>query len=210
MIKISYNKSVVRNTLIVLCKSFIQYLYWCQDAILDYIELKFDSFDKEFCIIVEFIVLFVEFLFKQSLTNFLNIFSNTIAFRFRLLHFVLRVSIHSHISIRTFHLSFNEFLLNDQFQSKFFEISSQTTYRMLLFQCLRLLFEFKNLQKNFCRFEYFDKRRREINSTTIDDRLSLALQYACQHWIHIGESGKRDWLTWLTWVTWELLHRLET
>ena len=149
-----------------------------------------DKLHQEFRIIVGSIALLAEPLSRQSLADLLDISPDTIALRLRPLHSVLRVPTDSHTPIRTLHLSFNEFLLSDQLQSKPFGVSSQTTHRVLLSQCLRLLSGPGGLQENLCRLEYPGKRRREIDPATIDDRLSPALQYACQYWIQHVQHGK--------------------
>jgi len=46
------------------------------------------------------------------------------------------------------------------------------------------------LQENLCKLEYPGKPRREINQTTINNRLSSAFQYACRYWIQHVEYGK--------------------
>jgi len=138
---------------------------------------------QEFCMIVESIVLLVEPLFIQSLMILLNISADTIALRLWSLHSVLRILTDSNTSIWTLHLSFNEFLLSDQLQSKSFEVNDHATHCMLLSKCLQLLSWSEDLQENLCKLEYSDKLRQEINQTTINDRLSPAFQYACQYWI---------------------------
>ena len=114
---------------------------------------------QEFCIIVEFIVSLVKSLFRRFLLVLLNIFLNMIALRFQSLQTVLRIFSDLNTSIRTLYLSFNKFLLSDQLQSKFFEVNNQATHCKLFFKCLRLLSEFKDLQKNLCKLEYSDKSR---------------------------------------------------
>jgi len=138
---------------------------------------------QEFRMIVESIVLLVESLFIQFLTILLNISADMIALRLRSLHSVLRIFTDSNTSIRTLHLSFNEFLLSDQLQSEPFEVNDYATHRMLLSKCLQLLSWSEGLQENLCKLEYSDKLRREIDQITINDRLSPAFQYACQYWI---------------------------
>ena len=128
---------------------------------------------QKFRMIVEFVISLVEFLSTQFLAIFLNIVSIIIERRFRSLHFVMKISIDSNISIRILHLLFDEFLLSDQFQLKQFKINEQATHDMLFSKYLQLLFEFENLQKNLCKLEYFDKLRREIDQITINERLFL-------------------------------------
>ncbi len=138
---------------------------------------------QEFRMIVESIVLLIKSLFIQFLIILLNISADTIALRFRSLHSVLQILTNSNTSIQTLHLSFNEFLLSNQLQSKSFEVNDHATHCMLLSKCLQLLSWSEDLQENLCKLEYSDKLQQEINQITINDRLSSAFQYACQYWI---------------------------
>ena len=149
-----------------------------------------DRLYQDFRIIVGSVVSLAEPLSIQSLAVLLNISSDTITLRLRPLHSVLRIPTDSNTPIRTLHLSFSEFLLSDQLQLEPFGIDGQATHRMLLSRCLQLLSGPGGLQENLCRLEYPGKRRREIDPATIDDRLSPALQYACQYWIQHVQYGK--------------------
>ena len=149
-----------------------------------------DKLHQEFRIIVGSIVSLAEPLSRRSLSVLLDISPDIIALRLRPLQSVLRIPSDSDTPIRTLHLSFNEFLLSDQLQLEPFGINGQATHRMLLSKCLRLLSGPGGLQENLCKLEYPGKPRREIDSTTIDDRLSPAFQYACQYWIQHIRHGK--------------------
>ncbi len=149
-----------------------------------------DKLHQEFRMIVGSIVSLAEPLSIQSLAVLLNISPDTIALRLRPLHSVLRIPTDSDTPIRTLHLSFSEFLLSDQLQLEPFRVNGQATHRMLLSKCLQLLSGPGGLQENLCKLEYPGKPRREIDQTTINDRLSSALQYACQYWIQHVEHGK--------------------
>ena len=149
-----------------------------------------DKLYKEFRIIVGSIILLTEPLSRRSLLVLLDISPDIIALRLRPLQSVLRIPSDSDTPIRTLYLSFNEFLLSDQLRSEPFGVDSQAIYRILLAKYLRLLSGPRGLQENLCKLEYPGKPRREIDSTTIDDRLSPAFQYACQYWIQHIRYGK--------------------
>lgn len=149
-----------------------------------------DRLYQEFHMIVGSIVSLAEPLSMQSLAVLLNISSDRIALRLRPLHSVLRIPTDSVTPIRTLHLSFSEFLLSDQLQLKPFEVNGQATHRMLLLKCLQLLSGPGGLQENLCKLEYPGKPRREIDQTTINNRLSSAFQYACRYWIQHVAYGK--------------------
>lgn len=148
-----------------------------------------DRVYQEFRMIVGSIVSLAEPLSMQSLAVLLNISSDTIALRLRPLHSVLRIPTDSDTPIRTLHLSFSEFLLSNQPQLEPFGVNGQATHRMLLSKCLQLLSGPGGLQKNLCKLEYPGKPRRDIDQTTINNRLSSAFQYACRYWIqHVKHS----------------------
>lgn len=149
-----------------------------------------DKLHQEFRMIVGSIVSLAEPLSIQSLAVLLNISTDTITLRLRPLHSVLQIPTDSDTPIRTLHLSFNEFLLSNQLQSEPFGINGQATDRILLSKCLRLLSKPGGLQENLCKLEYPGKPRREIDQTTINDRLSPAFQYACRYWVQHLEYGK--------------------
>lgn len=149
-----------------------------------------DRLYQEFHMIVGSIVSLAEPLSMQSLAVLLNISSDRIALRLRPLHSVLRIPTDSVTPIRTLHLSFSEFLLSDQLQLEPFGVNGQATHRMLLLKCLQLLSGPGGLQENLCKLEYPGKPRREIDQTTINNRLSSAFQYACRYWIQHVAYGK--------------------
>lgn len=149
-----------------------------------------DRLYQDFRMIVGSIVSLAEPLSMQSLAVLLNISSDRIALRLRPLHSVLRIPTDSDTPIRTLHLSFNEFLLSEQLQLEPFGVNGQATHRMLLSKCLQLLSGPEGLQENLCKLEYPGKPRREIDQTTINNRLSSAFQYACRYWIQHVVYGK--------------------
>ncbi|KAL8823663.1 MAG: hypothetical protein Q9191_005655 [Dirinaria sp. TL-2023a] len=149
-----------------------------------------DELHREFRMIVGSIVSLAEPLSKQSLSILLNISADIIELRLRPLHSVLRIPTNSDTPVRTLHLSFNEFLISDQLQLEPFGINGPATHRMLLSRCLQLLSRPGGLEENMCKLEYPGKPRREINQATIDNRLTPAVQYACQYWVQHIEHSK--------------------
>ena len=149
-----------------------------------------DRLYQDFHIIVGSVVSLAEPLSIQSLAVLLDIPPKTIASRLRPLHSVLQIPTDSDTPIRTLHLSFSEFLLSDQLQLKPFRVNGQATHCMLLSQCLQLLSRPKGLQEDLCELKDPGKPRREIDQTTINDRLSPAFQYACRYWIQHVAYGK--------------------
>lgn len=142
-----------------------------------------DRLYEEFRLIVGSIVCLAEPLSRQALAVLLGVPSDMIFRRLRPLNSVLRIPSDPDTPIRTLHLSFGEFLVSKQLQNEPFGVSSQATHRMLLSKCLQLLSGPEGLRENICELEYPGKLRRELDQDVINDRLSTALQYACQYWV---------------------------
>lgn len=148
-----------------------------------------DRLYEEFRIIVGSIVCLAEPLSRQALAALLNVPPDMIIRRLRPLNSVLRIPSSADTPIRTLHLSFSEFLTSEQLQAEPFGVSKQTTHYMLLSKCLQLLSGPRGLRENICGLEYPGKLRRELGQDIISNRLSPALQYACQYWVrHLAYS----------------------
>jgi hypothetical protein len=143
-----------------------------------------DRLYQEFRVIVGSIVTLAEPLSIMSLGTLLKLLPGAIALRLRPLHSVLRVASDIETPIRTLHLSFGEFLLSDKLRDTPFGIDGPATHRLLLTKCLELLSGPDGLRENMCNLEYPGQPRREVDLTTIDSRLSPAVQYACRYWVH--------------------------
>ena len=149
-----------------------------------------DRLYQEFRMIVGTIVTLAEPLSITSLASLLRLSPEVIAPRLRPLHSVLRVPADSETPIRTLYLSFGEFLLSDKLHDKPFGIDSPATHQLLLTKCLELLSSRDGLQENMCDFKYPGQPRREVSSTTINKRLSPALQYTCRYWVYHAQCSK--------------------
>lgn len=139
---------------------------------------------SEFRVIVGSIVTLADPLSVTSLAALLNMGRDTIVRRLRPLHSVLRVPHDFATPIRTLHLSFAEFLSSDRLHDKPFGIDGPATHRSLLARCVELLSGPNGLRENICNLKYPGQPRQEVDSTTINKRLSPALQYACRYWVH--------------------------
>lgn len=124
--------------------------------------------------IVGSIIILAEPLSVTSLATLLNVSLLTIMRRLHPLHSVLQVPADSKTPIRTFYLSFREFLLSDKLRYELFGVDSPATYGMLLTKYLALLSEPAGLRENLCDLKYPGQLRRDFDSTMIDKRLSPA------------------------------------
>jgi Heterokaryon incompatibility protein (HET)/NACHT domain len=142
-----------------------------------------EEFYQEFQKIVGSIVTLAEPLSITSLATLLAVDRDIIVHHVSALHSVLRFPA-DHEPVRTFHLSFGEFLLSDKIRHKPFGVDGRATHQMLLKKCLELLSGSDGLRENLCDLSYPGQPRQELDSTIINERLSPALQYTCRYWVH--------------------------
>lgn len=87
--------------------------------------------------------------------------------------------------IRTYHLSFREFLLSDKMRDRPFGVDRQATHRFLSAKCLELLMSGDtSLKENMCGLAYPGQPRTEIDPAVIAQCLPPEFQYACRYWVH--------------------------
>jgi len=141
------------------------------------------EFYGEFRKIVGSIVTLAEPLSMSSLATLLDVRRDVVVHYLSALHSVLRVPADPE-PVRTFHLSFGEFLLSDKVRGQPFGVDGPATHRFLLTKCLQLLSGPSGLGENLCNLSYPGQPRREVDRTMIDKRLSPAFQYACRYWVH--------------------------
>ena len=139
---------------------------------------------QEFQIIIGSVVVLAEPLSITSLAALLEKPSHAIKRRLNSLHSVLHVPVDHDLPVRTLHLSFTEFLLNDQLRDQSFRVDGPTTHRMLFIQCLKLLSGPDGLHEDICNLRHPGQLRGEIDSIIIRQCLSPASQYACRYWVH--------------------------
>ncbi|KAH7020805.1 uncharacterized protein B0I36DRAFT_218298, partial [Microdochium trichocladiopsis] len=130
------------------------------------------------------IVLLVEPPSGKALSELLNIPLAAIQGQLKLLHSVLSVPDTADAPIRTFHLSFREFLVNPLKQKDEFWIDSRAVHTRLATQCIQLLSKEDSLKKDICGLQDPGASRSEASQQTIDACIPSAIQYACLHWAH--------------------------
>lgn len=136
------------------------------------------------------IICLAEPLSVNSLASLLGLKEKTVWYRLNPLHSVLQIPSDSNTAVRSFHLSFAEFLLDDQNRNQPFHVDEQATHLALRNCCLKLLSSAEyGLRENICKLEYPGKLRREIDPVQIAIALSPAVQYACRYWVyHVQQS----------------------
>ena len=125
-----------------------------------------------------------------SLQALLKVSAITINFLLRPLYSVLHIPADLEIPVRPLQLSFGEFLLSDKLRDHPFGVDGPTAHQTLLTRCLALLSDSNGLRENICDLEYPGQLRQEIDSITIKERFSPALQYACRYWVHHAQQSE--------------------
>ncbi len=144
---------------------------------------------QEFWNIVDFIVILFEPLFRASLTVLLDTSRTAIYRRLHTLHSVLRVSIDLKSSVRSFHLSFRDFLVDSEHKQSQFWIDEKEIHKKIVFRCLDLLSKTLFLKQDICFLKKSESLQIDINDHLIEQCLSTEMQYACRYWAHYLEQG---------------------
>ncbi|KAF3935035.1 hypothetical protein ABW20_dc0105325 [Dactylellina cionopaga] len=149
-----------------------------------------DTLAKEFREIVGTILTLASPLSIPSLSGLLSIPEKKIDYRLKPLHSVLDIpsQINRHVPVRTFHLSFRDFLFdqrlrnNDKFKNLW--IDEKEAHRTVARNCVKLMSSPEGLRKNICHLNSPGMSRKDIEKTLIEKHLSPQLQYACRYWVH--------------------------
>ncbi|KAL4930003.1 WD40 repeat-like protein [Aspergillus undulatus] len=109
--------------------------------------------------------------------------------RLNSLHSVLSVAEDETEPVRLFHLSFRDFLLDEDTRDKTpLWVDEAKANRHLATQCLAVLR--RGLRKNICQLSSYGTLSSEIDKDTIQHYLKPELQYSCRYWaFHYLQSG---------------------
>lgn len=158
---------------------------------------------KRSCLVEEFrelvgpIILLAEPLSVLSLSELLGISSRTISGRLNCLHSVLIIPSNSDVPVRTFHLSFRDFLV-DQTKSTTneFWVNEIECHKGIADRCLELLNpkdhnrDRSHLRRDICSLKWPGKARFDIDTKMIRESLPPHVQYACLYWAYHLERSK--------------------
>jgi WD40 repeat protein len=140
--------------------------------------------------IIGSLILLAEPLSIISLANLLGVSRSTVDGIVNSLHSVLRVPRDLSSPVKTFHLSFREFLVDrDGDVPEDIWIDEEKTNEELGIKCLELLSRDSHLQYDMCDLGELAKRRSTIPQEKLDSSLSPEVQYACLYWIHHLKEG---------------------
>ncbi|KAL3251159.1 hypothetical protein ABHI18_010792 [Aspergillus niger] len=129
-------------------------------------------------------------------------------------HSVLSIPSDARLPIRTLHLSFHDYLVDDrtrdQEATSQFWVDKKAKHELIASQCLTVMGRY--LKKNICELPSYGTSRTEIHSDSIAGFLPTALQYACRYWVyHLtqGSAPARMLEQVLTFLKEHLLHWFE-
>lgn len=113
--------------------------------------------------------------------------------RLDLLRSVLQTSKHDgkeHYTIKTFHLSFQDFIVRSE-ESLGFKIEEQQTHNSMADVCLWLMMQPGKLRQDICAVGKPGIRRLDVDPHLIDTHINPDLSYACRYWLyHQVRSGQ--------------------
>ncbi|UKZ64290.1 uncharacterized protein TrAtP1_005508 [Trichoderma atroviride] len=137
--------------------------------------------------IVGSIVTLASPLCVPSLARLLNVPLDVIEDQLDFLHSVLYIPTDPQSPVRLLHLSFRDFLV-DQEKSNLIErypfwIDERKVHQQLATHCLELLLAEGTLKRNICGLNTPGAPRSEIDQRTIDAALPSEVQYACLYWV---------------------------
>ncbi|KAL8284638.1 hypothetical protein RB600_009181 [Gaeumannomyces tritici] len=143
--------------------------------------------------IVGTIVLLADPLPTASLARLLGRSRVNVDSKLRGLHSVLNISGDPTSPVKLLHLSFRDFLVDDENRdANPFWVDKQDTHKRLADRCLELLSSGDNLKRNICGLRLPGTLRSEISPQTISAALPPDVQYACRYWVHHWEESKRQ------------------
>ncbi|KAK6535573.1 hypothetical protein TWF694_002028 [Orbilia ellipsospora] len=150
---------------------------------------------KEFQQIVGTIINLASPMSALSLARLLSLPENTVRCRLRPLRSVLDIPKNPDGPIRTFHLSFRDFLLDRSFQERNrFWVNESESHKFIASRCIELMSDSTRagLRRNICNLPSPGTLRTEIDGEVIKEKFPPELRYACRYWIsHLVRSGHR-------------------
>ncbi|CAG9994316.1 unnamed protein product, partial [Clonostachys byssicola] len=142
---------------------------------------------SQFQLVIGSIIILARPLSTSALASILFIERETVDARLDLLHSVLSVPASSEEPVRLFHLSFRDFLLDqDKRDNHAFWIDEKNAHRTLGRNCLTTM---DKLKEDICDLRFPGTDARNVSPDKLAICLSPHLQYACLYWVyHISEA----------------------
>lgn len=138
---------------------------------------------KEFQEVIGTIVMLESPLSVKSLSCLVGLSEGRINMRLSSFHSVIRLPKDETLPVRPFHLSFRDFLLDEETREKTpLWVDEKEKHQKLTSQCLSICDD--NLRRNICALPSEGTLRVDIDQRTIDGYIRPELQYSCHYWVH--------------------------
>ncbi|KAJ6785991.1 hypothetical protein PWT90_08897 [Aphanocladium album] len=125
----------------------------------------------------------------STLSKLLDIPKDVIIGRLAMLHSVLSVPSSTKTPVRLLHLSFRDFLIDDDEANLPFRVHEKNTHNTLANHCLRVL---DALKQDICTVDEPGASRSDITAERINACLPLEMQYACLYLPYHLEKGEKS------------------
>jgi WD40 repeat protein len=148
-----------------------------------------DDFRK----VVGSIVLLAEPLPASLLAILIGVPGFVVDARLDLLHSVLSIPSDASSSVRLFHLSFRDFLVDpDKRGINPFWIDEKAAHERIAIRCLELLSSSGHLRRDICNLNEPGVARSDVDPAVVESSLPAHVRYACLNWVyHIEQSSTR-------------------
>jgi hypothetical protein len=143
-----------------------------------------------FRLIVGTIVTLLDPLPKASLAKLLKRSTSNLDGILNYLHSVLKIPSDAMSPIQLFHLSFHDFLVDQEQCGTDFWIDERAVHARIAASCIQIMSVDGGLRENICGLEYFGKLRRDVSTNTINKYLPAELRYACCYWVEHLKRGR--------------------
>ncbi|KAK6334320.1 hypothetical protein TWF730_003535 [Orbilia blumenaviensis] len=161
----------------------LTYLHILKQRVKNKSPSKIQAILEDFQSIIGPIVLLQSPLPRASLSQLIDMEEAKVQVRLDGFQSVLHIPSNPDDVIKTFHLSFREFLLDPQTKNKSpLWIDERLVHTLIARRSLIIMK--KHLRKNLCDLPSPDCYRDEISSETIQKKYPQELQYACRYWAH--------------------------
>ncbi|KAL4902246.1 hypothetical protein BDW74DRAFT_169721 [Aspergillus multicolor] len=151
-------------------------------------KLLIDEFQK----VIGVVILLAAPLSLSALGQLLEIPEEDISNLLDSFHSVLSIPDDPHLPIQTLHLSFHDYLVDEQTRAQEatsqFWVDKEEKHGLIASHCLTLMSY--SLRKNICGLSGYGTLREETDHVSVTSFLPDALQYACRYWVyHLTQSS---------------------
>lgn len=146
---------------------------------------------EDFKLVVGSIIILASPLSATSLDRLLGVDEGTVESRTDLLHSVLSIPSCPDHPIRLFHLSFRDFLVDDEKrETNPFWVDERQANQRIAEHCIRLMCS--SLKQDLCDLKGPGVLVTDVERSRVDNFISPEVQYACLHWVqHLQKSDSQ-------------------